>query len=778
MMVIPIYDTVLLPGVPYHFNLDTINQEELNELKSEDSPEILLLPLKDKKEREEIQAEDFYEIGVRAQVLKVQENAAGIWLSVQAVERARCVFLRVLSDRVEGEFESIPEEIDVNETGRRDLVEFIKRTAGELAEFFHGAEKLAEYMNTLTEANELISFLSQFIGMSPDEKYALLETSSYKDRGSLFCSSLVRFKNAVELKVELTQKYNETKGKSYQEAAIRQQMEVLQKKLEELSPEERSETEEYRRKIEEAGMPEDAKKEILRTLKRLEQEGPHGSEYNTLHGYMEFVTDLPWKKTQASPIDLKKAREILDRGHYGLDKVKERILQHMAVMALKKNQTGSILLLVGAPGTGKTSIGKGIAEALGRKYTRISFGGVRDEAEIRGHRRTYVGAMPGRIMEGIRRAGVSNPVMVLDEIDKLISSYNGDPASALLEVLDPEQNNTFTDHYLNVPYDLTQVLFVCTANTMDTIPQPLLDRMEVISLSGYTPDEKFYIARDYLIPASIRENGLEESDLTVSEETIRTIIADYTMEAGVRGLKKQMDVLCRKAAVQIVEEGRHGVYVKPGQLPDLLGKRVANHEKVTGENPAGVVTGLAWTQAGGEILFIESVAMEGSGQIRLTGQLGDVMKESASISLSLVKSLFAGNGFLFAKSDIHIHVPSGAVPKDGPSAGITLFTALVSLVTGRTVDPRLAMTGEISLRGKVLPIGGLPEKLMAAERAGIKTVLIPKENEVNLKDVPKETKAALEILPVNTVEEVMAYAFGPKFLEEQKEERERLIRAV
>ena len=447
--------------------------------------------------------------------------------------------------------------------------------------------------------------------------------------------------------------------------------------------------------------------------------------------------------------------EVLDREHYGLKKVKKRIIEQLAVMSLNKSQSGSILLFVGAPGTGKTSIGKSIAEALGREYVRISLGGIRDEADIRGHRRTYIGAMPGRIMDGMKKAGTSNPVMVLDEIDKLASSYNGDPASALLEVLDPEQNNTFTDHYMNVPYDLSDVLFVCTANSLDTIPGPLLDRMEVIRFTGYTALEKFSIAKDHLIPKAKKKAGISDENLIIEDDTIKALINGYTMEAGVRGLKKQISSLCRYAAVELVRNNKEVLDVKPEDLSDYLDQRPIKHESILEKKQAGVVTGLAWTAVGGEILFIETMLTKGKGNIKVTGQLGDVMKESVDIALSLVKSMYPEKSEIFEKNDIHIHVPAGAVPKDGPSAGITMTTALASLINNIPVSPEYAMTGEVSLRGNVMPIGGLPEKLMAAARAGIKKVFIPEENEDDLKEVAKEVLDELEIIPVKRVEDVL-----------------------
>ncbi|MBQ9409912.1 MAG: endopeptidase La, partial [Clostridia bacterium] len=445
----------------------------------------------------------------------------------------------------------------------------------------------------------------------------------------------------------------------------------------------------------------------------------------------------------------------LNSGHSGLEKVKKRILQQIAVMRLKGKQSGSILCFVGAPGTGKTSIGESIARALGREYVRVSLGGVRDEADIRGHRRTYIGAMPGRIIDGIHKCGASNPVMVLDEVDKLSRSYNGDPASALLEVLDPEQNFSFTDHYLNVPFDLSDVLFICTANTLDTIPEPLLNRMEVIRFQGYTPIEKHQIAREHLLPRAMQAVGIPEGALTVSDETIDAIIEDYTREAGVRGLKKRIDQLCRSAAVRLVDDGDAKIDIAPDALPDCLDANPLPRKHVAGETKPGIVTGLAWTPVGGDILYIQSLMTRGGGKTTVTGQLGDVMKESTQIAVSLVKAMLPEQAQLFNDNDLHIHVPDGATPKDGPSAGITITTALSSLVTGIPVSPQVAMTGEVSLQGDVNPIGGLPEKLMAAQRSGVKKVFIPKDNMDDLKDVAEEVRQALKIVPVSTVEEVL-----------------------
>ena len=532
-------------------------------------------------------------------------------------------------------------------------------------------------------------------------------------------------------------------------------MEHLQKELDDMHPENVTDVQKFAQRIADSGMNETARKEAEKVLNRLKQEGKESVEAGMLYDYLDFVTTLSWKKEEAQRIDLDEARRILDEDHYGLRKVKDRIIQQIAVMNLKKQQSGSILLFAGAPGTGKTSIGKSIARALGRKYVRVSLGGVHDESDIRGHRRTYIGSMPGRIMDGIHKSGVSNPVMVLDEVDKLSASYNGSPASALLEVLDPEQNNTFTDHYMNVPYDLSDVLFICTANSLDTIPQPLLDRMEVIQFTGYTPLEKLRIAKEHLVPKSMEAMGIDKDQMRFEDNALEALISDYTMEAGVRGLRKRIDTLCRILAVKVASQPDEFVVVTPELVQDEMEDRPIHHEEILPEPTPGVVTGLAWTPVGGEILYIETKLIPGKGELIITGQLGDVMKESARIAISLVKDLFPKEAERLQDHDLHIHVPAGAVPKDGPSAGVTLTTALASLLTGKIVDPHIAMTGEVALRGAVTPIGGLPEKLMAAQRAGVTRVFIPQENLHDLKDVAQEVKDKIEINPVSKVTELL-----------------------
>ena len=543
--------------------------------------------------------------------------------------------------------------------------------------------------------------------------------------------------------------------RNYRETAIRKQIAFLEKQLDEMHPEGMSDIRLFEKRLGESGMNEAAMKESRRVLSRLKQENDHSPEFGLLSDYLDFMTTLSWKAPEWQPVDLEEARKRLEQDHYGLKDAKNRVIEQIAVMNLTGKVSGSILLFVGSPGTGKTSIGKSIADAMHRSYARVSLGGVRDEADIRGHRRTYIGAMPGRIMDAIHKCGVSNPVMVLDEVDKLCQSMQGDPASALLEVLDPEQNSTFTDHYLNVPYDLSHVFFICTANTTSTIPEPLLNRMEVIRFPGYTPLEKVEIGNRHLLPRAMDAVGLKKKNLVLKKGVMEKIVSEYTAEAGVRALRKRLDAICRQAAVKSWEQNGKRLMVTEKNLREYLDDHPIRHNRVPESQRPGVVTGLAWTAAGGEILFIETAFTEGSGQIVLTGQLGDVMKESARIAISLVRMQVPEQSEKFSKTDVHIHVPSGSIPKDGPSAGVTMFTALLSLVTGKPVDPHLAMTGEITLTGKVTAIGGLPEKLMAAHRAGVKKVLVPKENEEDLEDVPEEIRNLLDIHLVEHLEDVI-----------------------
>ena len=716
MIYIPCFNVLTLPDVSCYFRLDYLNGMSDQPVKAGDK--VLFLMLKEQREGGEIEAEDIYPIAVRG----VVESIDNQWALVHTTNRVNLDSIQVDGKSFRLEMRMRPDLNDLDPDEKEERFQKMR---------------------------------SAMLQISNEEKYAILEEDSVAKRTELMEKAFYESLELYKVSSEAQNAQQQSNEKLYREQALRRQIDFLQKELDDLHPENVTDVRKFEQKIQESGMNETARAEAEKVLNRMKQEGQESHEYGMLYDYLDFVTSLKWKKEEPSQIDLKAAREVLDEDHFGLKKTKERIIQQIAVMALNQKQSGSILLFVGAPGTGKTSIGQSIARALNRKYVRISLGGVRDEAEIRGHRRTYIGAMPGRIMDGIKRSGASNPVVVLDEVDKLVRDYGGDPSSALLEVLDPEQNATFTDHYMNVPYDLSDVLFVCTANTTDTIPEPLLNRMEVISFPGYSALEKFQIARKHLLPKAMEKAGIREEDFTISDEGLRALISDYTMEAGVRGLKNRLDALCRAAAVRIVSGSCSRVSVEPKDLRDILEMSPIRHDHILETKNPGIVTGLAWTQAGGEILFIETLFTKGSGKITVTGQLGDVMKESVQIAISLVKAMFPEKEELFEQNDLHIHVPAGAVPKDGPSAGITLTTALASLVTGKPVHPEIAMTGEVSLRGVVMPIGGLPEKLMAAQRAGVKRVLIPEENTDDLRDVAEEVKQELEMIPVHQVRDVL-----------------------
>ena len=752
MAVVPIYNRIIVP-----FSNIVIMSEHYTKvtgrIPNEGEKTVLILS-KENLLREEFREDSFYPIGVTGVITEVNKSG---YLVVRTSNRVNINEVTIYRDHTIDL--DISKRKDTDAVDREEEALRLKKMKTAINSFSmqmpNGKGVMSAFLAQWTSIGEIAAAMSPWMMNTPEEKYSVLALDSARERLDLLERMIYENIETYKINSEAESAQKEEYQKVYRESAIRRQIEYLQKELDEMHPEEVSEIRKFEIRIEESGMNETARKEADKVLNRLKQEGANSVESGILYDYLDFVTGLSWKKEKAETIDLDEAEQVLNETHYGLDKVKKRILEQIAVMNLKRMQAGSILLFVGAPGTGKTSIGQGIAQALNRKYVRVSLGGVRDEADIRGHRRTYIGAMPGRIMDGIAKSGVSNPVMVLDEVDKLSASYNGDPASALLEVLDPEQNNTFTDHYMNVPYDLSSVLFICTANSLDTVPAPLLDRMEVISFQGYTPFEKLQIAEKHLLPKAMRAVGIRSENLEVGEDVLNKIIADYTREAGVRTLKKRLDTLCRTAAVEIVRGNDKQLVIHENELRDYLDMRPISHGKVGKEGKPGVVTGLAWTQVGGEILFIETLMTKGTGKIIVTGQLGDVMKESSTIAISLVKSLYPEKAELFEKNDLHIHVPDGATPKDGPSAGITMTTALASLVTGIPVTPEAAMTGEISLQGDVRPIGGLPEKLMAAQRAGVRKVFIPAENEEDLRDVPKEVREELQIIPVRRAEDVL-----------------------
>ena len=754
-VVLPVADTLLLPRTSTFVYVENMNKVFLSCLEDSDALHVAV-PLR--KNTNGLHEEDYHHIGVTFQLMSYQEKEKGILLKIDLKERAAIHRIVMNQGIPYADLTYFPDKQDLEETMQEQMLSYLKEIVRSVSSRFQGAAMYMKELDQINDVDSMIVWLSRSVPMSNEEKYEYLKTDSLRERSLHFMDALLKQKEAVDWNIELNERISNKSNRYYREQVLREQMKAIE---EELGRGEDSESgskkKDYRERIEESGMSGEIRKAALEEVDKLKAQPQGSQETSVIQNYLEFLLALPWKKAERVEPDLKKAREILDEDHYGLEKVKKRIVEHLAVMKLRKDNKGSILLLVGPPGTGKTSLGRSIARALDRKYIRLSLGGIRDEAEIRGHRRTYVGAMPGRILNGIKRAGSTNPVMVLDEVDKLMAGgFSGDPSAALLEVLDPEQNSTFTDHYLDLPYDLSDVFFIATANSLDTIPAPLLDRMEVIQISSYTELEKFHIAKEHLLPEVLTETGLTAGDLQLPDDTLKTVISDYTREGGVRGLKKQILTIARGVSAQIVtEEVEIPRVVKDTELEDLLGRKTAFHDLALRDNPPGVVTGLAWTPVGGEILFIEATDMPGSGNVILTGQLGDVMKESARISLSLIESRLPLSSFNFKERDVHIHVPSGAVPKDGPSAGITMFTALASLFTGIPVDPHLAMTGEITLRGAVMPIGGLKEKLLAADRAGITKALIPKENVPDLKELPEETASKMTIIPVETVEDVL-----------------------
>jgi len=751
MITIPVYNKLVTPYSDIYFQTDTLSESAGRAPSS--GEKVVIIIAREELSRYEYTDDSFYPVGVTGVAEEI--NPQGI-IKIRTANRVNLDMIGVNPDHsIYLTVSKRPDTDELDESEAYTRLQALKNELMEAASGFRWSEWVNQYTETVDSIGSLACGLSPWIQISNEEKYALLEEDSAAKRTEMIEKILYEFLEVTKVTGEATASQQKKYQDMYRESAIKKQIEYLQKELDEMHPENVTDIRRFEQKIAESGMNESARKEAEKVLNRLKQEGQSSAETGMLYDYLDFVTNLSWKKEDTEFIDLDEAEKILDEDHTGLKKPKQRILQQIAVMNLRKQQQGSILLFVGAPGTGKTSIGRSIARALGRKYVRVSLGGVRDEADIRGHRRTYIGAMPGRIMDGISKSGVSNPVMVLDEVDKLGVSYNGDPSSALLEVLDPEQNNTFTDHYMNVPYDLSDVMFICTANTTDTIPSPLLDRMEIINFTGYTPDEKLQIAKEHLLPRSMEAMGIDKKQLKISDKALKTIISDFTMEAGVRGLRKRLDTLCRSAAVRISKGNGEKLTIGPEDLREALDARPVRHDKALKRKRSGIVTGMAWTQVGGEILYIETLFTRGNGKLIITGQLGDVMKESAQIAVSLVKAMFPDKAELFEKNDLHIHVPEGAVPKDGPSAGITLTTAVASLVADRPVSPKIAMTGEVSLRGSVSAIGGLPEKLMAAERAGITKVFIPVENEEDLKDVSGEIRGKLEIIPVAEVKEVL-----------------------
>lgn len=777
LFVVPLENMVMFPELRTKIKIDKTMGKLLEDLKKDGPVFTLALTVKKDTPKTSLPENQFYSVGNLAKLETIQQSEDGYVVLLHSLEEVEVLNIKQKNGHLSAEYLPLVVINDLDEKSQAEMISFIHKTIKDLSRNFSGAELFIKPLMQMTSLEQIMGTILPYIPMTVKEKQELLEILSLREKSLKFIDLLLKQKESISMQLEMARKFSSKNNSNYRRMMLQEQLKSIQEELKETDETDSDKEEGYSEKIEKANMPEEVKKIALRELKKLETQGNGNPESSIIRNYLDLLTDLPWNTGEPGIVDMEKAREVLDLRHYGLAEVKERILQHLAVMKIKKDKQGSILLLVGPPGTGKTSLGKSIAEALDRKYSRISLGGIRDEAEIRGHRRTYIGALPGRIIQAIRRSGVKNPVFVLDEIDKISASYAGDPSSALLEVLDPEQNNSFADHYLDVPYDLSDVFFIATANSLSNIPAPLLDRTEIIQISSYTSREKFIIGRDYLIPDILEEHGITAEQLKIEDEAVQGVIEEYTREAGVRGLKKQLAKIARVASEKIVS-GKESLpfVVSRDKLDDVLGRRMSRLNDIQKDSVPGVVTGLAWTPVGGDILFIEGTFMEGKGGLTLTGQLGDVMKESARISLSLIRSRLAHmiGQFDFTKNDIHIHIPSGATPKDGPSAGVALFTALASLILGKPVNPKTAMTGEITLRGSVLPVGGIKEKILAAHRAGVKKIILPLENEKDLKDIPDEVMNELSFIKVETVEEVLKETLnldlpGPSVLFSQME---------
>ena len=710
---------------------------------------------------------DLYSIGTVGMIMRMLKLPDGrVKILVQGLSKARVkkftqsgAFFTAAIEKIEevkAESLSVEEEAEI-----RSVKEQLDKAVS------YGKTVLPDIMvviENLDDPGRLADLVASNLGLKAEQAQEVMEILDPIQRLRRVSEMLSR---EIELLIVQQKIQSEARGeidKTQREYFLREQLKAIQKELGDID-ERAEEVREFRKKIEEAKMPEKVFKEAEKQLKRLEKMHPDSAEAATIRTYLDWLVELPWAKSTKDNLDIKIAKKVLNDDHYDLEKVKERILEYLSVRKLKEKMKGPILCFIGPPGVGKTSLGRSIARALGREFVRMSLGGVRDEAEIRGHRRTYVGALPGRIIQGIKQAGRNNPVFMLDEIDKIGMDFRGDPSSALLEVLDPEQNFAFADHYLSVPFDLSNVMFITTGNLTDTIPGPLRDRMEIIYLSGYTSEEKLGIAKKYLLPKQLDEHGLTKKVLSITDSGLMLLISQYTREAGVRNLEREIANLCRKVAKKIAEGSQRKFNIVAGNLQSFLGVPKYLPEEEMEEDEVGVSTGLAWTEAGGDIIYIEATTMMGKGHLTLTGQLGDVMKESAQAALSYIRSRAKTLGIkedVFSKVDIHIHVPAGAIPKDGPSAGITIATALASVLTGRPVNKNIAMTGEVTLRGRVLPIGGLKEKTLAAKRMGINKVVVPKRNKKDLEEIPKYIKKDMEFVFADTMDQVLRVALRPE----------------
>ncbi|MCI8483391.1 MAG: endopeptidase La [Lachnospiraceae bacterium] len=750
----------ILPGMVAHFDVSRSRSVKALENAMMEDQKVFLVTQKNV-EKEEPEKEDLYTVGIVSvikQVIKMQNNIVRVL--VEGENRARLLamemdeYLMAEVELIEREEELLP--VEIQEAMIRGIQETFTRYC--LLNPKHGKDIIRQ-MNELSELEKLLDYIGNNLPVGYEEKQKILEADSLQERYETLMIILLNEINIIQIKTEFQTKVKEKVDKNQKEYILREQMKIIREELGEDNTV--SEADHYLEETKKLKAGKEVKEKLEKEIERFKNVSANSSESAVIRGYIETILELPWNKASKDNKDLENAEQILDEDHYGMEKVKERMLEFLAVRNLTKKGDSPIICLVGPPGTGKTSIARSVARALDKKYVRISLGGVRDEAEIRGHRKTYVGAMPGRIANGLKNAGVRNPLMLLDEIDKISSDYKGDTASALLEVLDSEQNSKFRDHYVELPLDLSEVLFIATANSLQGIPRPLLDRMEIIEVSSYTENEKAHIAREHLIAKQMEKNGLKKGQLTISDHALEKLIRGYTREAGVRNLERKIGEICRKAARDIYQKDKKVVKVTENSLEKLLGKEKYNYDLINESDEIGIVRGLAWTSVGGDTLQIEVNIMPGKGEFQLTGQLGDVMKESAKAGISYIRSVSEdyqiGKEF-FQEWDIHIHIPEGAVPKDGPSAGITMATAMLSAITKRKVRKDVAMTGEITLRGRVLPIGGLKEKILAAKNAGIKTICVPKKNEPDVAEIAQEIKKGLEIVFVEHMEQVLEAA--------------------
>jgi ATP-dependent Lon protease len=755
---LPLRGVLVFPYTVIHLDVGRKKSISAIEEAMMDTKEIFLATQKEA-QTDEPEIEDIYTAGTVAEIKQILKMPGGTMrVLVEGLHRAKITRFISSEPYMQVEIEEYKED---NEPKTPELDALMRTLISEFEQYVRLSKKIPPEtvvsVMAIEEPGRLADVIASHLSLRIQEKQKVLEARDVAHRLELLCEMLATEMEVLELERKINIRVRKQMEKTQKEYYLREQMKAIQKELGD-KDERVAEVEELKERINKAKLPKEAYEKAYKELERLEKMPPMVAEAVVVRNYLDWLLSLPWSVETKDRLDLKVAERILDEDHYGLEKPKERILEYLAIRKLAKKMKGPILCLVGPPGVGKTSLGKSVARSLNRKFVRMSLGGIRDEAEIRGHRRTYVGSMPGRVLQGMKQAGSKNPVFLLDEIDKMTMDFRGDPASALLEVLDPEQNSTFSDHYLETAFDLSKVMFITTANSTYNIPKPLLDRMEVIEISGYTEEDKVHIALDYLIPKQVKEHGLSEHNITFSEGAVRKIIREYTREAGVRNLEREIASVCRKVARQVVEDKNTMVTVTAGNLGKYLGVQRYRYGVAERENQIGVATGLAWTEVGGDILSIEVALLKGKGNLTLTGKLGDVMKESAQAALTYVRSRAEELGIpedVRQEHDIHLHVPEGAIPKDGPSAGITIAVALASAMSGKLVRKDVAMTGEITLRGRVLPIGGLKEKVLAAHRAGIHTVIMPMDNQKDLADIPPNVKRKMMFIPVAHMDEVL-----------------------